>query len=318
MTNQKVLIFGSSGLLGSSIFSLFQGKSSYDILAPSKSELNLFDYHSVEKYIEIHRPNFLINCAAKVGGLYSQIRQPATYLQQNISITNNIFNAVYSVSSNTHIINFMSTCCFPISVKYPITEDQLHEGPPHETNYSYSYAKRMIEIYSSSFFKEFKISSTNFIFGNLFGLNDHFNNPNDAHVIPALIVKAFKAIDDKTFSFQILGDGTPLREFLYANDAAKIVYAYLDKMPDLNGSKTLLFSNPNAVTIFNLASMISKTVSPDKDIMVVKEASTDPGQSQKPSKSSQTLTELQDFEFTPLGVALDEVVKHYLKYYRGK
>ena len=311
----KILILGATGLLGSSLKSVLD-KDHNHLLIPSRQVLDLTISNDIEQYLRVCKPDIIINCAARVGGLYSQIRLPASYLHDNLIITDCIFEAVKNASPSSFLINFLSTCCFPASVSYPITPEQLHMGPPHHTNSSYSYAKRMIDIYAQSYYSEFGISSALFILGNLFGPHDNFGDPENAHVIPSLISKAHAARKAGNKSYEIYGDGKPLREFLYVEDASKCISLYLSTIESGQEPEVLLFSNPNEVSILNLATLIGKIVSPSNPLTVTTSSESEQGQLKKPSDTSAKLQKLFGNEdFTPLEESLRTVYKSYIDYY---
>jgi GDP-L-fucose synthase len=264
------------------------------------------------KFIAENSIDTVINCAAKVGGLYSQMKLPASYLHQNLLLTDSLYESVSKSCPSAFLVNFLSTCCFPTTVSYPISTEQLHAGPPHHTNASYSYAKRMIDIYAQAYYREHKVSSTLFVFGNLFGKYDNFIDPENAHVIPSLIVKAHNALKFGHTSFEIFGDGAPLREFLYVDDASKCVSLYLETIVNGQAPEILLFSNPNEISIFKLSNLIAKIVSPANPLEVIKTPVVDQGQLRKPSETSAKLLNFfRHDDFTSLEEALREVYVFY-------
>ena len=312
----KILLLGSTGLLGNSLATILLQSNKHSIQMPSRDELDVSNSSILAKYLSENKPDIILNCAARVGGLYSQINQPARYLHDNILLIDSLYEATRMASSNTHIISFLSTCCFPVNVDYPITPSQLHNGSPHYTNSSYSYAKRMSDVYAQAYYRECGITSTIFILGNLFGKNDHFHDPQNAHVIPALIVKAHAAVESGQNSLEIFGDGSPLREFLFADDAAKCISLFLDTLGRDQEPELLLFSNPREVSIFDLASLIARIASPDTPLAIKKTTVESQGQNKKPSQTSAKLTRLFKPEmFTPLEEALRQVYTVYVGSY---
>jgi GDP-L-fucose synthase len=308
----KILLLGSTGLLGNSISNSLLRNKDYTILAPSRSQLDASNVEALRNYLFQTEPDTIINCAARVGGLYSQINYPASYLHENILVTDSLYEATRLSHSSAFIINFLSTCCFPATVDYPISPNQLHNGPPHHTNSSYSYAKRMIDVYAQSYYREYGISSTTFVLGNLFGKHDHFSDPQNAHVIPSLIAKAHAAVQSRENSFEILGDGSPLREFLYADDAAECISLFLKTFDRLQKPNLLLFSNPNEISILELAKIIGKIASPSNPLAVKQTSVESQGQARKPSQTSVQLLQLFKPEmFTPFEHAIMEVYSFY-------
>ena len=314
----KILVLGSTGLLGSAIVETLSSISFLEVHAPTRNSLILGRSTDLYKHLQTNEYDLLINCAARVGGLYSQIKQPAAYLSENLIILDDIYTSVSAITSTKpRIINFMSTCIFPADVDFPIEPSKLHNGPPHATNSSYSHAKRLNQVYSDAFFSEYGIFSTTFILGNLFGPRDHFKTPKDSHVIPSLITKAFEAVRNSSESISIMGNGRPVREFLYVYDAAHLIRNYL--LSELftsksQGSSLLLFSNHDSISILQLAQMICELISPHKQMSIIASSDEDLGQHEKPSVTSKELIPLVT-QLTSLKTALNETINWYSQEY---
>jgi len=117
-------------------------------------------------------------------------------------------------------VSCLSTCIFPDKTSYPIDETMIHNGPPHDSNYGYAYAKRMIDVQNRAYHDQHGRQFTSVIPTNIYGPHDNFNQQ-DGHVIPGLIHKTYLAIkagEDMT----AWGSGTPLRQFIYSKDLARL------------------------------------------------------------------------------------------------
>ena len=137
----KVLVTGGTGLVGKNLKDLCP-----DFIYASSKDCNLLNYESSKEYIVSINPTHIIHLAAKVGGLYMNLEHNFDMLHDNLLMNMNIMK----ISRELHIKNFigcLSTCIFPDSVDYPITEDQLHNGNPHPSNEGYAYGKRMLEVF---------------------------------------------------------------------------------------------------------------------------------------------------------------------------
>ena len=120
------------------------------------------------------------------------------------------------------VVSLLTTCIFPDkNITYPLTSDQLHNGPPHESNYAYAYAKRMLEVQARAYRDQYGMNIVNVIPCNVYGPRDNYNLE-ASHVIPGLIHKAFLAKHDNK-PLKVWGDGTPKREFIYSKDLGKII-----------------------------------------------------------------------------------------------
>ena len=211
-------VTGGNGLVGS------QFGPAYLKLGRKEADFTLRD--ETVSLFERLRPDTVIHTAAKVGGLYSNLQSPADYFEQNLRINTNVLEAC-RLSRVKKMVGFLSTCIFPDTVDYPLTEEKIHLGPPHVSNYGYAYAKRMLEVGIEAHNQQYGTRYFCVIPTNIYGTNDNFNLA-DAHVIPALIHKVFIAREKKT-ALQIPGDGSALREFIFARDVANIVENLLQK-----------------------------------------------------------------------------------------
>jgi GDP-L-fucose synthase len=126
------------------------------------------------------------------------------------------------------VISFLSTCVYPDNANYPLTEDQLHNGAPHTSNYGYAYAKRMMEVQSRAYRQQYGCNFICAIPNNLYGENDNFDLEN-GHVIPALMRRIWESKLDNKDQVEVWGNGEPLREFTYSGDIAKILMFLLNE-----------------------------------------------------------------------------------------
>ena len=138
-----ILITGSSGLVGKAMQSVFTGRN-YTLLTPSSVECNLLDYQQTLSYFQSKNPDFVIHLADCVGGLYKNMNNKVEMFEKNIKINMNVLECAYQTNVKK-VISCLSTCIFPDKTTYPISEEMLHNGPPHFSNDAYAYAKRMLE-----------------------------------------------------------------------------------------------------------------------------------------------------------------------------
>lgn len=220
---EKVLVTGGSGMLGKQL-----KKIAPDWIYLSSKDCNLTDYSSVDNLLSKYRPDRIIHLAAKVGGILQNINYPADFFDENVVMNTNILIASkkYNVPRLTAIL---STCMYPESVKsYPMTEMQLHEGPPPLSNFSYGYAKRCLAVQIDSYRSQHDLKYNYLIPCNLYGENDDFENYEKSHFVTALIKKINDAEKTNTSEILLLGTGKPLRQFMYSGDFADIIIKMVD------------------------------------------------------------------------------------------
>ena len=215
--------------------------------------------------------------------------------------TNSSSDSVDSINYDTHL-NFASTCIFPAEATYPLTYDQLHNGEPHESNYGYAYAKRMLEINSRAYRDQYGMNIVNVIPCNVYGPRDNFS-VQAGHVVPGLINKAYHAKWSGS-PLQVWGDGSPLREFLYSEDLGKIMDWVLH---NYNDPEPLVASPDEEISIGHVAEKLKEIYGLDE---LVFQDDMPMGQLRKPSDNSK-LKSLLDFEFTSFDDGLEKTVSWF-------
>jgi GDP-L-fucose synthase len=217
---RKILILGSSGMVGSSLIRRVK-KKNYKIFCPKKKEVDLRKYNQIYKYLKDCRPDVIVNCAAMVGGVYSNNTKPAQFIYNNLTIQTNVIHAAYKANIKK-LIFLGSSCIYPRSSRQPIKEDYLLSGYLEKTNEPYAIAKIAGIKMCESYRKEYGCNFVSVMPTNLYGYNDNFDLTN-SHVMPALIRKFFEAKEGNKKEIEIWGTGSPKREFLFVDDLADAI-----------------------------------------------------------------------------------------------
>lgn len=299
----KYLITGATGLLGSEVASL--SPDSVGLNSKSCDLTNSFKLSLCSN----GQFDTVIHCAARVGGVKANTDYVADFFDDNVRMNMNVLEACNR--DNLKLISVLSTCIYPDApyVKYPLTEDQLHMGPPHHSNYGYAYAKRMLEVQSRAYRHQFGCNFISVIPNNLYGPNDNYDL-NSGHVIPALIRKFHEAILKGSKEVVVWGSGKPVREFTFSRDAAKIILWLAE---NYSGSEPVNIGNTESISIENLSQMIAEESGFRGKITFDTEKPD--GQYQKPS-SNQKLRDLGwRGDYTPLREGLRETIKTFASKY---
>lgn len=234
--NIKIFITGHKGMVGSSLLRFFKKKNFGKLLYASRSTLNLENALKVDNFIKKHKPDVIVNCAGKVGGILANSLYPTEFLNENILIQTNLVKSAYK-NNISHFINLGSSCIYPKYSKQPIKEDYLLSGSLEKTNEAYAIAKivglKLCEYYN----KQFKRSYLTLMPCNLYGPNDNFNLQN-SHFIPALISKIVKAKKIRSKFVEIWGTGKPKREIMHVDDLASAIFFIINKK--ISNDKRLL------------------------------------------------------------------------------
>ena len=255
MNEKKVLLFGSNGLVGSSVKELFEKDKSVELIAATRDDADLFNYDSTKNIIEDNKPNIIINSAAKVGGIYANNKYRTTFLLDNLKININILEACINFP-NIKIINLGSSCIYPLDAPTPIKESSLLDGKLEETNSPYAIAKIAGIELGRSLHSQFGHEVINLMPTNLYGPRDNFSDLN-SHVIPGLIQRIHNAKTKKNKNVEIWGSGKPLREFLYVNDLADAIKFIINN----NVRDELInIGSGEEITIKDLANLICEVI----------------------------------------------------------
>lgn len=216
--NNRVLVLGGRGLVGSALLRSLKAKNYQSILSPTRQELDLTDSAMTLDYFKRHQPEAVFLAAAKVGGIWANNTYRADFILENLRIQDSVFSAALKTS----VKKFMflgSSCIYPKSCPQPIKEEYLLTGPLEPTNEPYALAKIAGLKTAESIRRQYQREFISVMPTNLYGIHDNFHLEN-SHVIPGLIARLQKAIDEEQTDFAIWGTGKPRREFLYVDDMA--------------------------------------------------------------------------------------------------
>jgi GDP-L-fucose synthase len=292
----KILVTGGYGTVGSAID--FDG-----VIKVGRKDADLRSAYQVNRLFKEHKPDYVIHCAGKVGGVKANMEQGGEFYRDNILISTNVIEACRKFKVKK-ILNFASTCIFPDAVEYPLTVEQIYNGPPHSSNAPYAYAKRMAMVQLDAYAKQYGMKYSTIIPCNIYGPNDNYNL-NDSHVIPALIRKCWEAKQNGD-TFEIWGNGNPLREFVYSGDISRIVKKMLDKHEG-----TMIASSDEEISIADVAKMI--TVLMDFNEKIKFDTTKPNGQLRKPSNNIPCKEFLGDFKFTDIQEGLRLTIEDFIK-----
>ena len=300
-----LLITGGSGMVGTAFKDL-----GVEAVYLSSEDADLRDYQNTKEVFKKYSPTRVIHLAAKVGGVKSNSSFIGDFYTDNIYINTNVLRACHEIGV-LKVVSLMSTCVYPKKefVTYPLTENQLHLGEPHETNFGYAYSKRMLDVQSRAYRNQFGCNFITAIPNNLYGKYDNFHLE-DSHVIPAIMRKMFDAKSSGR-DLVLWGDGEPLREFTYAQDIAKILMFLLD---NYNEEEPINIGSTQEYSIFQVASLMKEIMNYDGridwDITKPK------GQYRKPCNNQKLLSlGWKEEEYTSLVEGLNKTYEWFIMNY---
>lgn len=307
----KILVTGGSGLTGRYLKKILP-----EAIYVNSKDFDLTRQRDCRLLIAQERPDRVIHLAAKVGGILDNQRYPCDYFEQNISMNTNIIEAcrVYGVKRFTGVL---STCAYPDHVMgpsghpgdwtmYPLEEESLHAGPPSKSNFGYGIAKRAMAAHIETCNEQHGTEYNYVIPCNMYGFYDDFH-PERSHYVAALIRKIHLAVKDDSHLIELFGTGRPLRQFMYAEDFARILFMIADK--DITESFNV--ATPEVKTIREIAEVAIDAI--DVDIALKFNPSYPDGQYRKDVSIEKFQKIFPDFKFTPLAEGIKKTYDYYSK-----
>ena len=229
MINKKSKIFvtGHKGLVGSSIVKKLSKLGFKNVITRTKSQLDLRNQIKVENFFKKNKPEYIINSAAKVGGIFANERYPADFLYDNLQIQNNIIHCCYKFKAKD-VIFLGSSCIYPRLAKQPIKEQYLLTGKLEATNEAYAIAKIAGIKLCESFNKQYKTNFKCLMPSNTYGPRDSYDKFN-SHFLPAIIRKVYEAKKKRKKYITLWGSGKAKRELIFVDDLADACIFFLGK-----------------------------------------------------------------------------------------
>jgi GDP-L-fucose synthase len=253
--NSKIYIAGHKGMVGSAILRKLTQEGFTNIILRSSKELDLRDQNSVKTFFEIEKPEYVFLAAAKVGGIVANNTYRADFIYENLAIQNNVIHNSY-LSGIKKFMFLGSSCIYPKLAPQPLKEEYLLTGILEHTNEPYAIAKiagiKMCEAYRT----QYGCNYISVMPTNLYGPNDNYDLEK-SHVLPAMIRKFHEAKNQGLPNVTLWGTGSPMREFLHADDLAA---ACLYLMSNYSESELVNVGTGVDVTIKELAETVKEIV----------------------------------------------------------
>jgi len=272
-------------------------------------DADLMDVAATRALFEKHRPTHVIHLAAMVGGLFRNLKYNADFLTNNQTINDNVLSCCRDFKV-VKCVSCLSTCIFPDKTSYPIDETMIHNGLPHPSNIGYSFAKRLLDITNRCYQSQYGLRYTAVVPTNVFGPHDNFC-VEDGHVLPGLIHKVHQA-QQSNKPLTVWGSGTPLRQFIYSLDLAKLIVWSLTQYHEVE--PIILSVDESAeVSIAAAAGAVVRAAGFTGEVVFDKQRAD--GQHKKTASNAKLRSYLPDFQFTPFEEAVKETVDWFWQNY---
>jgi GDP-L-fucose synthase len=250
-SGQNVIVTGGAGFLGSYVLEKLQLRGCGPVTVPRSEDCDLTDAGNISSLFDRVQPTMVIHLAARVGGIGANRANPGRFFYENLMMGTNLLEQA-RLHNIPKFVAIGTICSYPKFTPVPFREENLWDGYPEETNAPYGLAKKMLLVQSQAYRQQYNFNSIFLLPVNLYGPRDNFN-PESSHVIPALIRKAFEALQKKEPSIVCWGDGTPTREFLYVEDCAEAILLAAERY---NGDQPVNLGSGMEISIKELASKI--------------------------------------------------------------
>ena len=249
--NDKILILGSTGMVGSSIVRRLKSDGCINLLTPTRATLNLTNQNEVETYFKENKPKYVFLCSGRVGGIYANSTFPVEFLYENMMMEFNVIQSAYD-NGVEKLLFTGSSCIFPKVCDQPIKEEALLSSALEPTNEGYAIAKIAGIKLCQAYNKEYGSNFISVLPCSLFGVGDNFDL-NNSHLMPALMRKMHDAKMNNSKTVEIWGSGKPMREFLYIDDAVDAIM--------------FLMETYNSNEIINIGAGVDRTISDIAEII---------------------------------------------------
>ena len=306
---KKILITGKSGVTGSAfqrLEKIYENK--YEFVYTSSKFCDLTNLQDSLDVISDINPNFIINLAAKSGGIGLSANFQGTLLRDNLAMNMNILE-ISRILKIEKLLLVLSSAIYPVKASMPFNEISLHDGEPHQSAYGYSFAKRILEPAIRAYREEFNLNVIGAIPNGIFGEDDNFSD--DAPMLPSLIRRFYENIktDEKIV---VWGDGSPLREYTYSEDVAK---SFIWLLENYDNSLPLNTGSTEEISIKQIAYMICDTLRLDRSRIFFDE-SKPKGIHRKPTDNSNFI-KIFNFKYLPFEDGLSRTLSWFKEKYEN-
>jgi len=260
--NAKIYVAGHRGLVGSALVRVLKKQGYQNLLLRTRQEVDLRNQAQVTEFFEKEKPEFVFLAAAKVGGIWANHTYRGDFILENLQIQTNVISSAFSCGVQK-LIFLGSSCIYPKLADQPMKESALLTGPLEETNEAYAIAKIAGIMLCKSLMLQYKRPFISLMPTNLYGPGDNYDLEN-SHVLPGLIRKFHEAKMKEQKSVTAWGTGSPLREFLYADDVAE---AALFALRNYDETQHLNVGSGEEITIRDLSQLVKKVVGYTGDIV---------------------------------------------------
>lgn len=228
--SRRFCVTGGAGFLGNFVVEKLKARRAGDIFIPRIEEYDLVRPEDLDRMLDDSKPDVIIHLAAQVGGIGANRDHPAEFFYNNLMMGVQLMHKAWQRGIEKFVA-IGTVCAYPKFTPVPFKEDDLWDGYPEETNAPYGLAKKMLLVQAQAYRQQYGYNAIFLLPVNLYGPRDNFDL-HSSHVIPALIRKFVEAKEAGRSEVEVWGDGSPTREFIYAQDAAEGILLATERYND--------------------------------------------------------------------------------------
>ena len=251
--SRRIVVTGGSGFLGGHVVATLRAAGYRRLFVARSAQFDLRHEEAIRRLLEQERPDAVIHLAARVGGIGANRAEPGSFLYSNLIMGTQLIEHC-RLAGVSKFVNIGTVCSYPKHTPVPFREADLWQGYPEETNAPYGLAKKLLMVQLDAYRRQYGFNGVNLLMVNLYGPGDNFDL-DTSHVIPALIRKCLEARARDAQSISVWGTGTPTREFLYVEDAARAIQLALER---LETSEPVNVGSGQEISIADLAALIAQ------------------------------------------------------------
>lgn len=300
----RIAVLGGTGFVGKRICALAQ-EAGYLVTPISRSlGCDVLDYNALHSALQQAAPEAVIQCAAHVGSVHYGLARGADMLAENCQTLLHVYRAMQEVCPQAVVVHPLSNCCYPGHTDVQV-ESQWQAGPPHPSVLAYGTTRRLVYALAETYRRQYGMRSVNWLVANAYGPGDK-TDPLKVHAFSGLVIRMLQAQAAQSSEFEIWGTGTPIREWIYVDDLARMLLQSVHLQEQV---EPVNLAQRKGYSVNEIAQCIADEIG--YSVRFVHRTDMPDGDPCKILDDAKFRQHYPDFQFTPLAEGLRQTVKYY-------